>query len=472
MRKRLSLLIPALATLILAAGTVPASGDEQADSPKEEAAGVSFLKEVAPLLTKNCLACHNAKDSKGGFNLTTFESLMKGGEEGDTVVPGDGEFSNLSLVLTDGTMPKDSDPLPQEQIDLITKWIDEGAKFDGSSPTVALVTLIPRVPQPAAPETYRVPVAITALAFSPDGSQLAAAGYHEVTIWNPADGALVRRITNLAQRTYGIAFSPDGMLMATASGTPGELGEVKVWNPADGTLVKDLLATSDSEYAVAFSPDGKYLAACGADRAIRIWEVETGVEKVLVEDHADWVMGLAWSPDGKQLASASRDKTCKVFNTETGESLVTFPGHGEPVFAVCFSKDGKLIATAGRDKQIRLWNPADAKQTLAIGGHESDIYALVYSADGSTLYTGSADKTARQFNVGDGKQVRAFEGHTDWIYSLSLHAESKRIATGSWDGEIRIWNAEDGAHLTSFVAAPGYKPTETASAQAAAETAK
>lgn len=472
MRKRQAFLHP-VCTVLLLAGLVPtAHGEDPAEASKADPSGVSFIEQVAPILTKHCLACHNTRDPKGRFDLSHFESLMKGGEQGDTVIPGDGELSNLHLVLSDGTMPKDADPLPQEQIDLIAKWIDEGAKFDGSSPTAALVTLIPKVPQPAPPESYRVPIEITALAFTPDGTHLAAGGYHEVTLWNPGDGSLVRRITNVAQRTYGIAFSPDGKLMATASGTPGELGEVKLWNAADGTLVKDLLGTSDAEFAVAFSPDGKRLAAGGADRAIRIWDVETGVEQVLIEDHADWVMALAWSPDGTRLASASRDKTSKVFNTETGESLATFPGHGEPVFAVGFAQDGKLVATAGRDKQVRLWNPEDAKQARAIGGHGADIYALVYSHDGTTLYTGSADKTVRQFNPSDGKQVRAFEGHEDWVYSVALHPATKRIAAGSWNGVIRVWNAEDGALVGNFIAAPGYKPTETASAQAAAGTSQ
>ena len=92
---------------------------------------------------------------------------------------------------------------------------------------------------------------------------------------------------------------------------------------ADGSLQGDLVRTGDSVFAVAYSPDGKKIAAAGADRAIRVYDLATGKQLLAIEDHADWVMDVAWTPDGKKLASASRDKTSKVFDATTGDS----PGH-------------------------------------------------------------------------------------------------------------------------------------------------
>ena len=90
--------------------------------------------------------------------------------------------------------------------------------------------------------------------------------------------------------------------------------------------MRDLAETQDVVFAVAFSPDSKKIATAGADRTIRVFEVETGKLLTQIEDHADWIFGIAFSPDGKRLASASRDKTSKVFDLEKKESLVTFPG--------------------------------------------------------------------------------------------------------------------------------------------------
>ena len=418
---------------------------------------VSFAKSVAPIFSQRCLACHNARTAKGRLNMETYANLMKGGENGPSVVaakPGD---SLLQTMIEDHSMPKDADPLTAEQIAVIKKWIETGTRLDaGVAGTAQLITIIPKLTQPAPPESYRVPVPVMAVAFSPDGALLATSGYREVILWNPADGQIVRRITNIAERPHDIEFTADGTKIAVAAGTPGQMGEVKLFNVADGALIADLFTTDDEVFAVAFSPDGTRLAAACADRSVRLFDVASRQQQKLIEDHADWVMDVAWSPDGKKIATASRDKTSKVFDSTTGESQATFNGHGQPVFSVGFLPDGNSVATSGRDNKIRVWAVGDAKQAreMAFGG---EVFRMVTQPDGM-VFAGSADKTARQFNLTNGQQVKQFGPHLDWIYAVAFHPATKRVASGSHDGEVRIWNAEDGKELFKFTAAPGYKP--------------
>ncbi len=418
---------------------------------------VSFAKSVAPIFSQRCLACHNARTAKGRLNMETYANLMKGGENGPSVVaakPGD---SLLQTMIEDHSMPKDADPLTAEQIAVVKKWIETGTRLDaGVAGTAQLITIIPKLTQPAPPESYRVPVPVMAVAFSPDGNLLATSGYREVILWNPADGQIVRRITNIAERPHDIEFTADGTKLAVAAGTPGQMGEVKLFNVADGALVADLFTTDDEVFAVAFSPDGTRLAAACADRSVRLFDVASRQQQKLIEDHADWVMDVAWSPDGKKIATASRDKTSKVFDSTTGESQATFNGHGQPVFSVGFLPDGNSVATSGRDNKIRVWAIGDAKQAreMAFGG---EVFRMVPQPDGM-VFAGSADKTARQFNLTNGQQVKQFGPHLDWIYAVAFHPATKRVASGSHDGEVHIWNAEDGKELFKFTAAPGYKP--------------
>lgn len=415
---------------------------------------VSFSKEIAPVFAKRCLACHNARVAKGRYNMESFAGIIKGGEIGDTVINGKPDDSHLVSVIVDGSMPQDADPLTNAQIDSIEKWITLGAVLDaGLSPDAPLSSIMPKLPQPPAPEKYHVAIPVTAVAISPDGSLVASSGYHEVLIWDAQNGELVRRISNVAERTYGLQFSPDGKLLAVAAGTPGEYGEMKLFDPSNGALVKDPLSSSDCVYCVAFSPDGAHVATGGADRSIRIFGTSSGEQERLIEDHADWVMGIAWSPDGKKLASASRDKTSKVFDATTGESQITFSAHGDAVFGVQFSTDGSQIITSGRDKQIRIWGTADAKQAKAVGGFGNEIYGLQLTPDGR-LFSACADMLAKEHKL-DGTEVRKFSGHTDWVYSLAFNPANNKLVTGSWDGEVRLWNAADGQMLLKFVAAPG-----------------
>jgi len=417
---------------------------------------VSFRQQIAPLLVKNCMACHGPKDTKGDFQLDTFEHLTAD----EYITAGKPDESHLFELITEEDeevrMPKESDPLPAEQVALIKRWIAEGANYDAEDPKATLVSIIPKMPHPNPPEAYARAVPISALAFSPDGQALAAGGYHEVTLWNPADGSLLRRIKNVAQRTYGIAYSPDGKLMAVAGGTPGSLGEVRLFAAADGTLVKDLVSMPDVAFGVAFSPDGTKLAACGADRSIRIFDVASGAEELLIEDHADWVVSIAYNHDGTRLVSASRDKTSKVFDTKTGDAQTTYPGHGQPVFAAVFNADGTQVYSGGADNKIHIWNPADGKKIAEIGGFGGDVFKIVF--DDGKIFSCSADKLARLHGAEKRDQQRVFTGHADWIYALAYHGPTKRLATGGYDGEVRIWNAEDGAVVAHFFAAPGYSP--------------
>jgi WD40 repeat protein/mono/diheme cytochrome c family protein len=434
---------------------------------------VSFIKDVAPILVQNCIACHNSKKSESKYTMTTFALLAKGGQQGEgiTLEAGDPDASRfVELLRPDGEprMPFKQDPLPPEKIALIERWVEQGAKYDGGDPTEDWTLALRRATPIVIPESYLVTVPITALAFSPDGTKVATSGFHEVNLWKVANGTLDRRLQGLAERVYDIAYSPDGKWLATASGDPGQFGSVKLWvaePDGGGKPVRDLLETNDSVLAVAFSPDSKFVAAGGADRAVRVWEVASGKLVALIEDHADWVTDLAFSPDGKRIATASRDKTCKVFDVEKKESLVTFPGHAQTVYAVAFSPDGKSVASGGEDNQIRVWNPGDdGKQVRQTGGFGGPIFRLQYTPDGKSLVACSSDKTVRVFTASGGSQERSLAGHADWIYAFALSPDGKTLCSGSWDGEVRLWSLADGKPLRTIIAAPGFKPATTVQA--------
>jgi WD40 repeat protein len=435
---------------------------------------VSFMRDVAPIMVENCIACHNPRKSESKYVMTTFAQLAKGGQQGEdiTLEPGEPNESRLvELIRLDGNprMPFKQDPLPKEKVAIVERWVAEGAKYDGNSPGEDWTILLRKTQQVTIPAEYPVTVPITALEFSRDGSAIAASGYHEITFWKTADGSLDRRLTGLAERTYDIAYSPDGKWLATASGDPGVYGVAKLWlvEPGGGGKpVRDLAETQDVVFAVAFSPDSKKVATAGADRTIRVFEVETGKLLTQIEDHADWIFGIAFSPDGKRLASASRDKTCKVFDLEKKESLVTFPGHAQPVYTISFLPDGKGVSTGGEDNRVRTWNPDnDGKSIREISGFGGTVFKLRYSPDGKNLLAAAGDKTVQIFDT-KGSRLRKLDGHNDWIYALAVSSDSKTVASGSWDGEVKLWNLADGKLLKTIIAAPGYK---RAVAQAAAK---
>jgi hypothetical protein len=426
---------------------------------------VSFMKDIAPILVQNCIACHNPKKSEGKYVMTTFDRLKKGGARGEgiTLKPGDPEESYLvELIRPDGEprMPYKQEPLAPDKIAVIERWVKDGGKYDGQTTGEDWVALLRKSTPVVIPENYPAPVPITALAFTPKGDELLSSGYHELNAWKLADDSLARRVRPLPERVYEVAYSPDGKWLAAAGGDPGQWGTASVWKvEADGKLAhaRDLVESTDCLFAVAFSPDGKTLAAAGADRAIRLWEVGTWKELATIEDHADWVLDVAFSPDGKRLASASRDKTSKVFDVAKREAVATFPGHAETVYAVGFSADSKQVLSGGGDGQIRVWNPDDdGKVSKNLGGFSGPVFKLQVLGDGKTLVACSADKGVHIFE--NLARKRTLTGHNDWVYTFAVAPDGKTLASGSWDGEVRTWNLADGKPLKTFVAAPGYRP--------------
>jgi hypothetical protein len=427
-------------------------------APAQPAASVSFRRDVAPVLVKNCLACHGPAKSESGFRVDTFEHLARPGDGGSSpFVAGKPEESEIVRLVTstekEERMPKEGDPLPAGQIDALRRWIAAGAAFDGPSRTAPLASYLPREPHPAPPDAYPAPVPITALAFHPSGSELFVGGYHEVTVWDAAAGKLLRRLRNCAQRTHAIVPLGDGAALAVASGTPGRVGEARIISASDGAELRFLGGFPDEALDAALSPDGQRLAVAAADRSIRVYGLGSGTEERLIENHADWVTAVTFSADGGRLASASRDKTAKVFETATGQLVATYSGHAEAVYGVAFKPDGNQVFSSGRDGKIHAWNVSDGNRAGDIGGFGGEVYKLLLS--GESLLCASADKTVRQFRAGDRGHVRTFAGHADWVFAVAVHGPTRRLASGGFDGQVRIWSLDDGKLLAQFTAAPG-----------------
>ena len=407
----------------------------------------------------NCVACHGVKKAEGGYRVDSFERSIKEGDSGSAGFAAgnleDSEaFRRLSSDDLDERMPLKRDPLSAEQIAFFKRWIEQGAKFDGEDPNAELVSIIPPPTHPAAPESYRSTIPVAALVFSDDGKSLFVGGYHELTVWNPDNGELLRRIGNVGQRTYALALSPDGKTLAVACGAPGRLGETRLFNPVSGELLHVLGSTSDVVLDVAFRPQGDRLAVATTDGTVRTFDVATGKEQLTISSHSDWVMAVAWSTDGTKLASASRDNSAKVTDATTGNLLVTYAEHGQPVKGVAFHPEGNEVFTSGADNKIHRWQIADAKKTAEIG-FDGEVYKLLIGGD--FLFASSADKTVRQFEAKTQKQLRSLTGHEDWALSVAYHAGTKRLASGGFDGEVRVWNVEDGKPVAKFLAAPGYQ---------------
>ena len=447
---------------------------------------VSFITDVAPVLKENCFACHDAKKRSGKYDMTTFDKLMAGGPDGEAVLAGklDGsELHRLMVTKDERRMPPrdKGDAVPAEKVAAVAEWIKQGAKLDEGIDRKAdlLKELRTRWQPPAPPAAFTKPIVVNALAFTPDGKSLVIGGHHELTVWDAAKGTLQKRVFTRAERAYAMAFMPDGTL-AVAGSRPGQEGDVRVFDlnakptKTDGgvdyldgvhdpkVMLKQLHEADDSVLCLALSADGKRLAAGGCDRAVRVWDISAGAKDAkleqTVENHADWVLGVAFTADGKYLLSGSRDKTAKVWDLKAKESVMTFPDHQGIVYAVGAKADGSVGYSVGADKQVRTWKPGgDGKQVKNAGGHSEEVFKVAVSKDG-LLATASADKSVRVWNEALAT-TKTLNGLSDWVYAVAWSTDGTKVAAGAFNGEVAVWDAKDknDKPLALFNATPGLK---------------
>ncbi len=123
----------------------------------------------------------------------------------------------------------------------------------------------------------------------------------------------------------------------------------------------------DGVNGVAFSPDGTQIATASTDKTARVWDIATGNELARVS-HEGAVSAVAFSPDGTQIATASADKTARVWDIATGNELARV-NHDRSVYGVAFRPDGTQIATASADKTARVWDIASGRQLARVNHH-------------------------------------------------------------------------------------------------------
>ncbi len=174
--------------------TITAQAVDETEKAAPTARKISYYKDIRPIFQTHCQGCHQPAKKGGDYVMTDFPLLLKGGESEETAVVANkpDESYLISLISkTDGVaeMPQNKNPLADSEVDLIRKWITQGAEND--SPVSTRLHYSPENP----PVYVAAPI-ITSVDFSNDGKYLAISGFHEVLLYRADGSELVARLIN------------------------------------------------------------------------------------------------------------------------------------------------------------------------------------------------------------------------------------------------------------------------------------
>lgn len=421
---------------------------------------VSFHRQVVPILKANCISCHKPGKSKGGLDLTTHAALLKGGKEGAVIKAGDAPGSALVEAVSgeEPEMPKDGEPLTAADVEVLSRWISEGAKEDSAADTGTR--------NPGQPPVYRSLPAVHAMAFSPDGAVLAVAGHHEIILHKTDGSGIVARLAGDSPRLESVAFSNDGALVVACGGATSEFGEIQVWDVAKRELVRSIKASNDSFFGATLSPDKLRVAAGCADKLVRVFTLADSREIMRCDNHLDWVFGAAFTNDGQRLATVSRDKAAKLIDIKTGQLIDDINRPRDPLLCLARHPKDDLVATGGTEGKIRLFkmeprggrlSEGDDKENSFVREFEhmaSPIHAIAFSPDGALIACGGGSGEVRLFKTENGQRLAQIKGDRGPVFALAFTADGKQLAVSGYDGRIRLHETEKGAIVKEFDSVP------------------
>jgi RNA polymerase sigma factor (sigma-70 family) len=287
------------------------------------------------------------------------------------------------------------------------------------------------------------------VAFTPDGKRLAVASRTYGQVWREHRGAVdlfdvrtgesVRRFAGPRHPFEVVAFSPDGTKLAAVGGHDSTL---HLWEVATGAEIRPAIGHQGPVWYVALAADSRTVATAAADDTVRLWDARTGKLRRQAEGCRAW-----FSPDGGTLLTLVNGERWTLRGSDVGTGRQRF-GQLLPEcdpYSMTISTDGRTLAFEGAGHAICLWDVASGEEQGQLAGHPQRIAALTFSPDGTRLASASPEeKLVCLWDVAGRREVRRFTASPG---SLAFSPDGTLLAAGGEDEGVRMWDTVLGKEI-------------------------
>ncbi len=202
---------------------------------------------------------------------------------------------------------------------------------------------------------------ITALSFTPDGTQVVAGSQLGIQIYDVEQRGIGQIETDL-EFISDIRFEKNGLKLAIVGGSPGESGSLELFRWPERKRVLQKRISDDVLYSVDWSPNGRLLAIAGHDSDWRLFDIEKNQVQKTWSEHSRPIRTIRYLADPNPLVSASFDQTIRVWQTDRTKAVRSLNNHTAEINAIAVSpianqSNSKMLVSVGEDKTIRFWQP-------------------------------------------------------------------------------------------------------------------